>query len=438
MNFPFISNTSGSEYGALELFGFCATLAVLAAALWRWARSRPTAPAELAPLGAFVLLGCYFAAQTTEYAPPSTDWRAYIGGAQALLGGQNPYAVEGYIYPPFFAQALATVYRGVSFASSFVRSSDDPDFLWKGVLYVYQCFQFFLALGACGLTYLLGIRCGLRKDLCAALVAGLYVFNVPIMRTIHNHQVNFYVLDALLIAVLGARQSPFVSGIAVGVASHLKLYPAILMVPAALAKEFRFILWTVLCIVAVLLLQVAYSGQPALYGQYLTFMRDFPGGTAFRDNSTHSLVFNTVRALTGFQGAEGPVLAVTRAIVLVLSAAAVAYFGLRFAARERLGNGEGQPDMAVGARLRAHMMDSIAALMVLSPIVWEHHYVLMIPVAVWAFATVGRNLLPAAAVGAFLMFAVPVFDVYPLSYHRLAGLVLLLACTHPRRTGAKR
>jgi hypothetical protein len=78
------------------------------------------------------------------------------------------------------------------------------------------------------------------------------------------------------------------------------------------------------------------------------------------------------------------------------------------------------------------MIDAIALGLLISPVVWEHHYLLALPVLIWALAnqeTVAQ--LRRVGVSAFLIFVIPTFDIFPFSYHRLAGLLLLVATLPP-------
>jgi hypothetical protein len=76
-------------------------------------------------------------------------------------------------------------------------------------------------------------------------------------------------------------------------------------------------------------------------------------------------------------------------------------------------------------------MDALALGLMTSPVVWEHHYVLAIPLVIWAFATQGMARPWQVGIGAFLIFAIPTFDVFPLSYHRILGLLFLVHITWP-------
>ena len=269
------------------------------------------------------------------------------------------------------------------------------------------------------------------------LIVLLFVFNIPLLRTLRNHQVNLYVLDAMLIALLVTPRSALLSGVAVGVASHLKLYPLLLLAPAAVLREWRFILWTLVAVVAIVLIQTGWGSDFGIYTRYFAFMQHFPGGTAFRDNSIHSLVFNTARALTGFGEVKGLLASTIQGACVAIAVGIALYFVARFVARERILKALGGTSDLQEARRWSHMTDTMAALLLLSPMVWEHHYVLMVPLAIWAIATAGKERPWAVGAGTFLMFCIPIFDVYPLSYHRLAGLSVLLWCTRPRGPSAR-
>jgi hypothetical protein len=115
-------------------------------------------------------------------------------------------------------------------------------------------------------------------------------------------------------------------------------------------------------------------------------------------------------------------------VYLVAAAAVAVLLAARVLRRERLA------PAGVGETLRqhGHAADALALGLIAAPIVWEHHYVLALPILAWAAGACAperRVLLGAAALA---MLAVPTFDVFPWSWHRLAGLVALLALTPSR------
>ncbi len=80
-------------------------------------------------------------------------------------------------------------------------------------------------------------------------------------------------------------------------------------------------------------------------------------------------------------------------------------------------------------RLYGNVFDAIVMVLIISPLVWEHHYILTIPLIIWVILTQGKQKPWRVGVAAFLICAIPIFDVYPFSYHRIAGLLLLLSAS---------
>jgi hypothetical protein len=113
------------------------------------------------------------------------------------------------------------------------------------------------------------------------------------------------------------------------------------------------------------------------------------------------------------------------------------WIALRFFQRERLyapPQADSTPAAGnVSPRDIGHLMDFSVLSLLIAPSAWEHHYVLAIPLAIWAFA-LSRKTSPGLLVVALtFVFIMPVFNVFPLSYLRTAGLILLLVLTSPKK-----
>jgi hypothetical protein len=67
----------------------------------------------------------------------------------------------------------------------------------------------------------------------------------------------------------------------------------------------------------------------------------------------------------------------------------------------------------------------LAAVILVFPLAWAHHFVFAMPLALCVWARKSPSVAVMAATA--LMLMVPAFDIYPLALHRLIGLVLLLA-----------
>jgi len=114
------------------------------------------------------------------------------------------------------------------------------------------------------------------------------------------------------------------------------------------------------------------------------------------------------------------------------------WFALRFIQREKIyarlssaiAHGE-ENSWSYIFKFYGHSIDAIALSLLISPSAWEHHYVIAIPIALWAIMTRGFYQSWLVGAGIFLAFCVPTFEIFPLSFHRLVGLLALVYVTKP-------
>jgi len=439
---PLIASTYGETYKLVELFGFCASVWLIGYAYLELRRSKSLK--QSLPTLLLVLVSFHFLVLFTEYSIKMPDFGCYQFAAQAVLQGKNPYAAC-YLYPPFTAQVLAWGYRFTALVSSQIQPAVSEESVWRLVFYFYQCNQFFLIQ----LTYLLCYRftrsMGLKIVPASLLVSALLLFNNPLVRTLRHNQVNLYVLDLILLAVLLLNRYPVLSGLAVALGTHIKLLPLALVLPWGAAMKRMAVVAAATAFLAIGLIQTDWGRDLTLWYQFLIFARASPDSFGFlvtpffRENSLHSLVFNSLQMVARLTNAEPASIRNASNIVVAVATLAVSiWFVVRVMQREKvrmLGGGltgclANNEDTL---RMYGHSMDALAFTLIVAPLVWEHQYVLAIPIVLWAVATRGYANLCWIGIAAFLMFSLPTFDVFPFSYHRLVGLVMLLYCTSPRR-----
>jgi hypothetical protein len=162
---------------------------------------------------------------------------------------------------------------------------------------------------------------------------------------------------------------------------------------------------------------------------YLSVLADFPKGGAFRDNSIQGFIHQTFLGANAVFGLASSLISVVEnAIVWSARLGVIVWFVVRFRNRERantMTQAGTNPDSSE-TRVLAHMMDALALSLLISPLVWEHHFVLAMPIMVWVAARQGTKSPWPIFLAGFVIFAVPVFDIYPLSYHRILGLLMLV------------
>jgi len=431
LELPFVSSTSGPEYRVFEIFAFSVTIIVViisAAKLRNASRNIE----ELIPTVCFLLLACYFVTQVVEYRPQSPDWLSYERAACAVLNGTNPYKETGYLYPPLTAIVLASLYKAIVWGSRILQIASSPNFVWQGVFYLYQCTQFFLIMGAIALCFRFAKMLGASRATSAVLVSLVFVFNTAILRTLYFHQVNLWLFDFIMVAVLFSDRAPLLSGLSIAFGSHLKLYASFLLLPFYAMKKFSVLLWSLAGTILIVVIQTECGTNTTLWRQYISSAADFPAGTMFRDNGLHSIVYNTLKFMNMIIPLESMRFpSYVRVFLLLATILVVIYFVKRFIKRKRSFEVELIKDKTWATRhyLYGNVFDAIAMALIVSPLVWEHHYILTIPIIIYVVLMRGKEKPWRIFIGSFLICAIPIFDIFPFSYHRIAGLMLLLSAS---------
>jgi hypothetical protein len=229
-------------------------------------------------------------------------------------------------------------------------------------------------------------------------------------------QVNFHVMNFILLSILLYRHRPLLSALMLALAIHFKASPAVLAL--AFLMEFN---WKWLAgFVASLLLIAAFPY--ALYGAgpYYDFINNFlflnaPHGLSLHDSS--------------FDSAIGMTLSYVRAdfsvvrILVLLAKATVAVATVFLCLRSRgFFSGDGE---------RERLFDSIVPLFVgmtlPSPLVWEHHAIfLTLPFLLLLKKLDSPTEWLFYGAVYLLVFLTPTFDYFPWSYGRLGGMLILL------------
>lgn len=420
----------------LQLFVFCAAMTLTAVGLYALYRARDGWQTQL-PLLLALLVFFHYLAMMRQQAARSWDYACYERAAQAIVQGLNPYG-DCYIYFPTPAQALAWLYQAGAYGATWVLADGAAkvEQVWDLVFYLYEAMQFFQLILAFALCYGLARRLGLAAQRAGLLIACLFLFNNPLLATLKHNQVNLWVLNLILLALLWLPRFPLLSGLAVALGGHIKLYPLILLLPWTLTRQWRALVATTAGMIGLVLLQTNGGRDWQLWQAFLAFADSFPQGSFFRDNSLHSLVYNTIGHLQWLFG-DGSYnvkeALVGRVVQVIIGLCGLTYLW-RFFQRERQTlRLSAQPNAAQRALTDlGHSMDAIALGLLISPVVWEHHYLLVLPLVIWALASQTKvERLWLVALSAFLIFVLPTFDIFPLSYHRLAGLLLLVSTLPP-------
>jgi alpha-1,2-mannosyltransferase len=197
------------------------------------------------------------------YQPGGNDFTVYLLAAQSLWEGSNPYLADlpfPYIYPLF----LAFVFIPFVFIPYWLAST-----IWFALSVAGLA-------GACLMLQRLASAesggTGTGRHLAAAgLIAILAIFQ-PIQSGLIEGQVNTIVLFCMAMFYGSyTRKCPLSAGAWLGAAIAIKVLPAVLLVFLLVRRQYRIMLWTLLCTVFLCTLPVIVAGRSfiAYYQSYL-------------------------------------------------------------------------------------------------------------------------------------------------------------------------
>ncbi|MGQ9706917.1 MAG: glycosyltransferase family 87 protein [bacterium] len=445
LNLTFISATYDKSYQPFELFGFTASIIIFIIAFFELKKRRREPLENIIPIILPVLVSFFYLYIISEYTIKSWDYGVYEKAAKAIISGENPYIGTIYVYPPLIAQIFSIMFRFIAQIGNLFGFNLSQEIIWNIIFYLFQCSQFVLVI----LTYLLCYRFAKNvgiKDLPASIIVStLFLLNNPLIRTFRHNQVNLWILDIILIAVMLPKRYQLIGGLLSGFGGHIKPYPLSMVVPWGITKRWIAIISTVVGFVGIVFIQTNWGHNWSLWSQYIEYSRSFlkdPSFTVsyFRANTIYSIISNLFRALcyiTPFKIIDFVV--IINSTVLILTLGIIFWFVVRFVDRERLFSdfinlklSEIEIKYANVMRFYSHSVDALSLGLLISPHVWEHHYVFVIPIIILAISTIGYRKPWIIGISSFLMLVIPTFDVFPLSYHRIAGLLLLLFYTSPK------
>lgn len=434
---PFVSFTR-PEGLPFELFGGFISCTLLFTTWSEIKRTRRKNLSTILPIGLGLLVSLVFLFNIAE---STFDWRlrsdyiAFEKGAKAILDGISPYihTESPYVYPPLVGQVMAFLYQIVTHIP--FLSIDNEEQGWQIVFYLFQCSQLLLLILAYSLTYILAQKMGFKPIPASLITAALFLFNNSVIRTFNFHQTNLWILNCFLIGILLQQKRPFISGFAVALGVHIKMYPFILILPWIAMRQWRLFIGASIGLLAIALIQTNLGRDWTLLKYFLDYLGDVSKPTPYRNNSINSVVYNFFKIPNVLIGTSFNSVGI---IVTFITLGIAVWFLIRFVQRERIyqelsksASLESQFYWSDIFRFYGHSMDAIALGLLISPSVYEHHYIVAIPVALWAIATRRSDKPVAVGLSIFLIFCIPTFDLFPFSFHRLAGLLMLVYLTAP-------
>jgi hypothetical protein len=392
-------------------------------------------------LGLFFASAFFFLNQQTAMTFKHGDYINYESGAKALTRHENPYIGTGYIYPPLQAQVMEQVFTGINVLVQRRAPGTNPERAWTLLFYLYDSSQFLQLLLAWCLCFSFATLAGLQPAAAAMTTTVLFFSNEPLQSTLTRTQINLWVLNASLLAMVLVARAPAKAGWALALGGHIKIYPLILVGPWAVCRRWAACLWAFVGAGVFLLLETRCGTRWELWRWFLQLFRQFPsGGNNPRSINLDGFISNSF--LVPHNLFNAPLEGYVSRAQLLAKALLVAWFIVRFLGREWRTARSALADVELRARLdmlrlQGHCVDALVFILAMAPLVWHHHYVLGMPLVLWAVAHDFREHPARVFLGACLFIGTMYCDVYPLAYVKIAGLCLLLWSTGPTRLASR-
>ena len=436
-----IGSIRGGSYKLFELYSLFTSVLIGAILILELRKRDFGKLTSFVPTILFAGTAFYFLMVLSEFPFKSIDYNCFERAGRMLNIGANPYVHTKYEYPPLMAQLMHLSYKLFFYSSSFLNIPLSDNGIWLVIFYFYQALQFVLLLIAFMLLKQLASKIGFKEPYTSIIVAVLCVVNVPLYRTILFNQTNLLILDAMLFAVLFSDKYVKTSGVLVAFGALFKLYPFLVFLPWLVLRKTKQFVYSLMYLVGIILIQSGLFKDFTLFKQYLFFFfNDYPHYTQYRNNCISSLIGNSIKVLNWHTVHIDT--SMLWKIAGILSSLAtlfiIGWFAIRAFQRERSymtsAKSVLQPDIVSSmAKERAigHYLVIFPLMLLVAPTIWEHHFMFVIPFAIWAIAKNGRERPLMLLLSLILIFAIPVVEVYPISYHRLLGLLLLVYLVKP-------
>jgi len=364
--------------------------------LWLILTGRITQQTGLYWAGFFLLAFLYLNVLRERVRYGDIDY--YIQAAFALV--RDKPLPDTYFYPPLWATLLSLL----------TPLGENGILLIAWIANVLSLFLFYFLLHRTLELYQF-------KPNAAALMTTLFILvNMPVIRTFMYMQVNFHVMNFILLSILFYQDRVFLSALMLALAVHFKASPIVLVLAFLLQLDWKWLAWfTVSMILIGAIPFLLYGMEP-----YFDFINNFLFINAPHALSLHDSSFDSAIGMT-LSYFRADVVIVRWLVLLAKALIALAVIFVSIRSRGFFSDGQNKE------RLFDPILPLFVGMTLLSPLVWEHHAMfLTLP-----FLLLLKKLespLEWMLYGTvyLLVFLTPTFDYFPWSYGRLIGILILL------------
>jgi hypothetical protein len=329
------------------------------------------------------------------------DYSYYFESAASMY--RNEPLHGSYFYPPLWA----------TLTQFLVPAGEDKFFMVLWLLDIVAFVAFFFLL------HRVLERYGFGPRMAAFVTTAFMLASAPLLRTMVYVQVNLHTLNLVLLSVLLYPRRSFLSALMLALAIHLKGSPVVLVLAFLLERDWRWVTWLAISLVAVAGITVITDG----ISPFLDVIQHWQGlalseNTIYHDTSIDSFLRSTAQFIR-----IGPMW--TRILIYAGKAALAAgslWVMVRCARAAQFVKSN-----LPGARVLNAIPPLFILMTLAAPVVWEHHGVFV----VLPFLLMLKRLETPHewlwfGFAYLLEFLLPTFDFYPWSFGRLFAPLLIL------------
>lgn len=350
----------------------------------------------------------------------SSDYLCYENAMINYLQDKNIYANTGFIYPPLLTQLMSVFYLTVKKFLLATKINIPEEGIRFLLFYFYNAINFLLIIGSIYLSFKY-ISQNPFDNKAKIIVFLLFLINNPVFRNIKFNQINFLILFPILL-IMTNYKNEYLIGFIVALSILIKLYLILLLLPLIISKKYKILISIIITCMFYFVLNILFE-QQQIWRDFLLFFKEIPKNSAFRNNSIHSII-NNLTYMLGFGN---------YIYFLFLSFAYGSIFYLFYKRMLFLLRKQNFENRALKLREEFILIYSISLMLLITPIAWEHHYVIAIPIFLFGLKFYKIINLQHYLICGILMFVIPTFDIFPLSYHRIFGLLLFLYLLNPQK-----
>jgi hypothetical protein len=332
------------------------------------------------------------------------DWEEFQGLARSIFGKSE------IVYPYLYSPILAQLFIPLTFL-------DYPDYFL--LLFIFNGLLIFLSIL---LIYRLLELKEEKTQLPLVFLFLIMLGNIPLLTTVDYGQINILVFNMILLSmVLLKSDKKFISSLLLCFAIFIKIYPALFLVLFLFEKKYRYILYSVINFIIILLISIILFSQSHWCGFIDMSLDNFISGeksNLFFDFGAH---INNC-SLNGFLSQlfikNGiPRAYVPPAIILFLII-------LFFLFKSKI------IELIKWRSLHLNISLILILILVLSAISWVHHYVITIFPVAYSFKRIIQErryiyFVPFGLLFYFIMYYPP-WGGFPFNQIRLMSTIALL------------